>query len=204
MADRGYIVKPQGNLFKKLDAEITAAGIERRTKQSMHWFRRRAHNIRRVNRRELMTQEEVILKNRTIMGSMFMWFYDPKHKKTLPYYDSFPLGIIVDKAPGGFYALNLHYLPPILRAKFLDTLIETTNKKYDHNSKMKVRYKLLKDSARMKLFKPCFKHYLTKHVRSRFAMVQPEDWELVSFLPMADWQKAGAHQVYRDAREMVK
>ena len=32
---------------------------------------------------------------RRIIGSMQMFFYDPKYKDTLPYYDKFPLAIIL-------------------------------------------------------------------------------------------------------------
>jgi hypothetical protein len=41
------------------------------------------------------------------VGSMQMFFYDPKTKETLPYYDTFPLVVVVGPAEGGFYGLNL-------------------------------------------------------------------------------------------------
>ena len=47
------------------------------------------------------------------------------------------------------------------------------------------------------------KHYLFKHVRSRFALVDKPEWEIATFLPTADWNKASANQVYRDTRKMV-
>lgn len=207
MADRGYRVRQSGNILRKLEQEAFRAGVSPRTRESMDWFRKRAQRIRRVNRGELMNQEEIILKNRTVLGSMFMWFYDPKFKnddKVLPYYDAFPLGIIVGPAKGGFYGMNLHYLPPLLRADFLDQLLETTNRSYDPTMRFNLTYKLLKDAEKFKAFRPCFKHYLKNHVRSRFAMVQPPEWEIVAFLPTADWQKANAQQVYRDSRRMMK
>ena len=83
----------------------------------MAWFRRRAYRIRRVNRNELMKEEPVEMRSKMAGGGMFMYYYDPKWKDKLPYYDQFPLTIMVEKAPGGFYGLNLHYLNPILRAK---------------------------------------------------------------------------------------
>jgi len=151
-----------------------------------------------------MNEEELLLKNRQIIGGMFMFFYDPKHKDTLPYYDRFPLVIVVDKAEGGFYGLNLHYLPPTLRAKFLDALMDITdNKVFDENTRFNASYQLLKKTARMKYFKPCFKHYLTKHVKSRFALVPGPEWEIATFLPTADWAKSTANKVYTDSRKMI-
>ena len=122
------------NLFAKLGYEAFRAGINPRTKEAQDWFRRKAQQMRRVNRTALMNSEEVKLVNRQqpLIGSMNMFFYDPKTKDTLPFYDRFPLAIIVGPAEKGFYGLNLHYLPPILRAKFLDALLDiTNNKKYE-------------------------------------------------------------------------
>jgi hypothetical protein len=134
---------------------------------------------------------------------MFMYYYDPKHKETLPYYDRFPLSIIVDRAPGGFYGLNLHYLPPLVRAKFLDGLLDVTNnKKYDESTRFNLTYSMLKNSSNLRYFKPCFKHYLTKHVRSRLALVNSTEWEIVTFLPTAIWEKKTGSQVYKDSRKM--
>jgi hypothetical protein len=39
----------------------------------------------------LMNQGKLI--GRPSVGRLNMFFYDPKYKKTLPYYDTFPLGI---------------------------------------------------------------------------------------------------------------
>lgn len=192
------------NLFKTLEYEAFKAGITPRSNQSREWFRRKANQLRRVNRRDLMKEEEVTLSNEEVLGSMQMFYYDPKHKETLPYYDTFPLVIVIGPAEGGFLGLNLHYLPPILRAKFLDALLDmTNNKSYTDNMKFVARYNMLKRAARAKYFKPCIKHYLFDHVRSRFAVVAPPEWEIATFLPTADWQKATSSKVYADSRKMI-
>lgn len=191
------------NLFYKLEIEAFRKGITLRSKESREWFRRKAASLR-PSRSQLMKEDPLVLKNRTIVGSMFMFFYDPKHKETLPYYDAFPLVIVVGPAEGGFYGLNLHYLPPTLRAKFLDSLLEiTNNKKYDESTKFEISYNMLQRASKMKYFQPCFKHYLNAHVRSRFAMVEAPEWEIATFLPTADWQKGNSAAVYRDSRKKI-
>lgn len=192
------------NLFNKLELQAFRSGITPRTKESRDWFRRKALALRNVSRSALMKEEPVTLSNRSVVGSMYMFFYDPKHKDTLPYYDSFPLVIVIDKAKGGFLGLNLHYLPPILRAKFLDALLDiTSNDKYDETTKFAMSYSLLKKSSKYKYFKPCIKHYLASNVRSRFAKVHAPEWEIAAFLPTADWQKAGKSTVYSNSRRMI-
>ena len=195
------------NLFQKIGYEAFRAGINPRTAQSRDWFRKRVQALRRVNRLDLMGEEELKLVNRQnpLIGSMNMFFYDPKHKDTLPFYDRFPLVIIIGPAKGGFLGLNLHYLPPILRAKFLDALLEaTTNKKYDDTTRFAVTYNMLRATSKMKYYKACTKHYLTQHIRSRLARVSAPEWEIATFLPTHDWAKTSAAQAYKISRELVK
>jgi hypothetical protein len=194
------------NIFQKLELEAFRAGINPRTDESREWFRRRIHSIRRVNRLELMNSEEldIVSKSRPLIGTMNMFFYDPKTKEQLPFYDRFPLAIIVGPAPGGFYGMNLHYLSPILRAKFLDALMGmTNNKKFDDTTRFRSQYSMMKRLGRTRYYEPCFKHYLFSHVKSRLARVSPAEWEIATFLPTADWAKASARQVYRKSREMI-
>lgn len=190
-------------IFQKLELEAFRAGITPRTRESREWFRKRAQDLRRINRRELMREEPLRTRNKQIIGSMQMFFYDPKTKDTLPYYDKFPLAIIVGPAEGGFHGLNLHYLPPTLRAKFLDALMEISDQNIDETSKFKARYRILKSSSKLRYFKPCFKHYLTAHVKSQFAEVPAPEWEIAAFLPTASWSKTSANEVYRDSRKAI-
>ena len=194
------------NLFQKLELEAFRKGINPRTAESRDWFRRKVQNLRRINRTELMQEDEINLVNRQnpLIGSMNMFFYDPKHKDTLPFYDRFPLAIIVGPAEKGFYGLNLHYLPPVLRAKLLDSLMDiTNNKKYDETTKFQLSYKILQGVTKFRYYKPCLKHYLTQHVKSRLARVQAPEWEIATFLPTADWAKASSNQVYKQSRAMI-
>lgn len=189
------------NLFQKLKLEAFRAGINPRTQESREWFRRRIQRLTRVNRESLMREQEINRKASHSYGSMFMYFYDPKHKDKLPFYDRFPLTIPIEPAEGGFRGINLHYLPPVLRAKFLDALLESTNnKKYDESTRFRLTYDLLKGARRMRYFKPCLKHYLLAHVKSRFAEVPAAEWEIAAFLPTAQWEKASAGKVYQDSR----
>jgi len=193
------------NLFAKVEQEAFRAGITPRTKQSRAWFRNKLASMGKVNRNTLMRDEQMKLVNKSqpLIGSMNMFFYDPKHKKTLPYYDRFPLSVIVGPAEGGFYGLNLHYLPPVLRAKMLDALMDVTNnKKYDDSTRFEVSYKLLVATSKLRFFKPCYKHYLFAHVKSRLARVSAPEWEIATFLPTADFEGSKS-KVYSDSRSMI-
>ena len=79
-----------GKLFDKLEREAFRGGIQR-TKESQRWFRTRVASLKSVNRTQL--QKDARQRARPIFGDMYMMMYDPKHKRTLPYYDRFPLVI---------------------------------------------------------------------------------------------------------------
>mgnify|MGYP001361153580 CR=1 FL=1 len=188
------------NLFQTVEQEAFRAGITPRTRQSRDWFRKKVSNMR-VNRRSLMREDEIIMRNRGGVGGMYMFFYDPKTKATLPYWDNFPLIIFVESIKGGFYGLNLHYLPMTLRAKFLDGLMDqTNNNKYDETTRFELSYEYLKRASKLKYFKPCFKHYLTKQVEGSLAYVPAPEWEIATFLPTQQFSQASQQQVWKDSR----
>jgi hypothetical protein len=192
------------NIFQRLELQAFRAGITPRTKESRDWFRKKIKNMRSIKRESLMKEDPLKQTSKEIVGGMYMFFYDPKHKDTLPYYDTFPLVIVVGPAEGGFYGLNLHYLPPILRAKMLDALMDiTSNTKFNDSTRFKMSYELLVKSSKLKYFQPCFKHYLNEHVQSKFSMVPAPEWEIATFLPTADFRKANSKKVYYDSKKMI-
>ena len=197
-------------IFNRLELQAFRAGITPRTDESRAWFMNKAKNMRSINRQALIKEDPLIQRNalknlsRTgLVGTMQMFFYDPKHKEKLPYYDLFPLIVVVGPAEGGFYGLNLHYLPPILRAKMLDALMETANMKATDDAKFQITYKKLQAVSKLKWYEPCFKHYLTKHVKRKFAEVPMPEWEIATFLPTAQFRKANSKKVYADSRKRI-
>lgn len=190
--------------FEKLQSQAFRAGVTPRTKESINWFRKSLKKVKNINNKKLLKDSALTKVAKPKPGSMYMYFYDPKHKDTLPYYDRFPLIIMVGKAKNGFIGLNLHYLPPILRAKFFDRLTEfTSNNKYDETTKIRLTYDFLKNSAKLKEFQPCYKHYLTKHVISRIVEVQAPEWEVALFMPTEKFEKSSKSKVWNKSRKLI-
>lgn len=193
------------SLFNKLEQEAFRSGIQARTDDARVWFKNKVKELGQVNRTQLLQDEALIRKSRAVWGNMYMYFYDPKHREKLPYYDMFPLTIMVDKAPGGFYGLNLHYLKPTTRAAFLDKLGDTlTNTKFDDTTRFRMRYDLLSSVRKYREFQPCFKHYLTSQIDSKIVMVQPPEWEIAIFLPTEQFAKANKRDVWKDSTKQIR
>jgi len=144
------------------------------------------------------------LVSRQVIGSMYMYYYNPKHKATLPYYDRFPLVFPYKKTENGFMGLNLHYLPLPYRAKLMDALYDVTNNKnFDETTKLKLNYNILSNAAKFKYFKPCVKHYLSDHVVTRFLYVYPSEWDIAIFLPTERFQGATKSKVWADSKKLI-
>jgi|SRR6056300_378757 hypothetical protein len=193
------------SLFDTLQAGAQRAGVKARTKDSQKWFRKKAQELVMPNRKALLKDDALERTGRNIRGNMYMYFYDPKFKETLPYYDRFPLTIMIDPAPGGFYGLNLHYLNYPVRARFLDELMSLApNNVKDTTRLVKLRYDLLQSVRKYKEFKPCFKHYLGKHVVSQFSRVPMTDWEIAIFLPVEQFKKKSKTSIWNESLKIAR
>lgn len=195
-------------VFQQIAKKGRAEGIDDSVRQrdARTWYREAAQQFKTVNRNRMMEDKDNMVNTieTESIGKMFMFFYDPKHKETLPYYDIFPLIFVVDIKPDGFTGINLHYLPPVLRAKLMDNLYSTVNnRKYDDTTKLKISYQFLAAASRYQYFKPCFKRYLFDHVQSGFLNIQPRNWDSALMLPTQRFKKASADRVWRESREMV-
>ena len=139
--------------------------------------------------------------NKPFYGRLNMFFYDPKFKKTLPYYDTFPLVLPLERYDDGFLGINLHYLPMKLRIKLLDRLVDySNNTKFDESTRLAVDYSKLKN---IKLIKPTLKRYLAGRVKTQFRRIDADEFTVAVLLPVARWKKGTAAEVYADSRRML-
>jgi hypothetical protein len=170
------------------------------------WYREEASKIQRINPNKLIdnknTRNSLDMNN---IGQMFMFFYNPKNKDTLPYYDRFPLVFPVDIYQDGFLGINLHYLPLRLRANLMDALYMTiNNKKNDTTTRLQITYNILKSSSRMRYFKPCLKRYLADHVLQRFMYIDPKDWDKALMLPTERFSKQSKQYVHTESVRSIR
>lgn len=135
-------------------------------------------------------------RDNVFIGGMFIYQYDPKHKDTLPWYDTLPVVIPIEMYDDGWLGLNLHYLPPRLRAVLLDKLMDFHRRAHTRKAYMKVSYEFLKQVIKHDLFAPCVHRYLASHVRTRLIKIEDTHWEKVAMLPLQQFQKASATKVW--------
>lgn len=139
------------------------------------------------------------------VGRLYSFYYDPKLKDELPYYDLFPLALVLETYPDGFLALNFHYLPYQYRVAFLNKLMRyAVLKNDDEIQRMRVTYDILSASRRLKEFRPCIKKYLYSQLQSKVVGIQPNEWEVASMLPVQQFRKARTQTVWRESTEQIR
>jgi hypothetical protein len=147
---------------------------------------------------QMLGDNQSQLTKKIYPGGMFMFFYDPKGKDTLPHYDTFPLVLPFNITPTHFTGLNLHYLHPKTRFVLFDKLQQfATNDRLDDSTKMKLSWALIAKASQFPEIQPCVKKYLVGQVKSHFLWIKPEDWFMTIFLPLESFKKQTSSQVWR-------
>jgi len=191
------------SLFDKISSAAYRARVNPRSKEAQKWFMNNVRNLN-VSRTKVLNDPALKKAGSVQIGDMIMYAYDPKLKNILPYYDRFPLSVVVEIRKDGFDALNLHYINPDIRAKFLDELLKLGPSEPNEKSRLtKIRYNLLKGAAKFAPFKPCYKRYLSEHVKSNVTRVPMTDWEIAIFLPTEQFEKASLSKVFKDSTGMM-
>ena len=169
------------SLFDALEAQAFRKGLATRSKEASDWFAKNVAKLGKIGSGKMLGDDRLRKQAGASPGDMVMYTYNPKHKETLPYYDTFPLAIVV--------------------AIFLDKLNDVaSNQKFNATTRFKITYKLLMATKSYKYFKPCFKHYLSANVTSNIMKVNAAEWNIAIFLQTASFKKAGAGTVWADSR----
>ena len=168
--------------------------------KSASWYRNAVDSIAsKATATGLMRQGK--LNQRPSAGRLNMYFYDPKTKKKLPYYDTFPLVLPVDTFKGGFVGLNFHYLPYIMRFRLLQEIQRyASNTQFDSTTRINATYSTLKN---IPMIQPTIKKYLWRHVRSNFLRIDADEMAIAVYLPVQQFRKAPASKVWADSRRAI-
>jgi hypothetical protein len=187
-------------LLDRIKTSLAKEGLTPRTNASRAWLRAKVKDLKPTSDKLMADRDR--LKNKSMIGKMYFYFYDPKTKDTMPYYDRFPLVIPIERYNDGFLGLNLHYIHPKYRMILLDKLSDTTsNDTYDENTKLKINYRYLAAASRVFEATPCIKRYLFTQIDSRFLEITADEWDIAALLPVESFVGASTSKVYADSRK---
>lgn len=189
--------------FTKLIKSNEPLPDSKRVDESREWFREKASEVERLNSRDVVRNATELHTNRIRLGHFYLFRYEPKTADILPYYDRFPFVLVLNGDTTGFTGLNLHYLPFEYRAALMDQLYEYATGENDR-ARIRVTYEILKSTARLRFYKPCFKQYLNNYVASRFVHVPVNEWDVGMFLPLQRFIKKNDQYVQRESVRKIR
>ena len=167
--------------------------------RSTEWYRAKSREFGKPGAMDLIRDGK--RANRPFYGKLNMFIYDPKFKKKLPYYDTFPLVLPIENYSDGFLGINLHYLPIPLRIRLLDRLVDySNNTKFDESTRLVVNYQKLKN---VKLIKPTIHKYLSGYTKSQFRRIDADEFTIATLLPVQRFKKASEKEVWKESRSMI-
>jgi len=187
-------------LLQRIKESLAKEGINPRTAKARDWLRNKIKSLNPTAK--ILFQDTRKTKNNTILGKMYFYYYDPKTKDKLSFYDKFPLVIPIEQYSDGFLGLNLHYIHPRERIILLDKLSETlNNSRYDEKTKFRISYEYLKAAKKMYEAKPCLKRYLFANIQSKFLEISADEWDIAVLLPVENFVGASKTKVFLESRE---
>lgn len=187
-------------LIDRIKTSLAKEGLKPGTNRARDWLRLKIKELNPTRQAILADRER--FRNKSILGRMYFFYYDPKMKDSLPYYDRFPLVIPIEQYTDGILGLNLHYIHPKKRIILLDKLSEfTNNNKYDNTTKLRLTYNTLKSASKLFEATPCIKRYLFNHIDSRFLEISADEWDIAALLPVSSFVGAKVSKVYSDSEE---
>ena len=179
---------------KAIGAELTAnvrRGVPSKkmtAKKSVAWFKRKVGESARGFKK----------KGKLMPGKMYTFGYDAKFKEVLPYWDRFPLIIVLDVYKGGFMGINFHYVSPIDRMIFFKKIMKFATQHGEvEDMTAAARFNISWDAIRnIKGAERMIHKYLYGYVRTSLLEAPPNEWENVIFLPYQKFVGASAKSVW--------
>ena len=191
------------DLLDKLTAAVRTGTIGAETRRSAQWFRDKIKGIKGDLRNRFSStnaakfyreaEDKVnsnVMKRRANLGDIFCYYYNPKFRNELPYYDMFPMIMLIGTDQDTFTGLNFHYLPPKFRAILLDRV----------NAKVGRGIINWKKISKIPQVAPTVKRYRFDHIMRKVVPIEENEQEIAIFLPLERFRKASKSSVWADSR----
>ena len=177
--------------FQKLRSE---SGIP--LVNSLDWFRKTINkevSASEYNQlRNQIISDPIRGRRRFFQGMMYFFFYNqPEYQATLPFYDTFPLVLMLSRKKDTFFGVNLHYLPPKRR---LTLFMEM--QKFGQGNRIMLPYGTMIKDRKWKILKPCFRQYKVGLVTGNLINISAEDWPIAVNLPVERFKKQGKTAIW--------
>ena len=191
----------QESLLSKVSDAVRGGTVGQEVKRSAKWFQDKIKGLKGEvkNRfsstnaakfyRESEKISDAVFQKRASLGDLFCYYYNPKYRKTLPYYDMFPMIMLLSAEKETFLGINFHYLRPKWRAILLDRVTAKIGGGIPRWSKLR----------NIKQIAPTIKRYRFDHIMRKVIPIEEDEQEIAIFLPTEKFKKAGKAKVWSES-----
>lgn len=180
--------------------------VNKRKQEAMKWWKTLIQsNQVTQSTMQIYAEDYGLKKGKFNPGHLQHFTYLAKHRKTLPYWDAFPLNLGIAVASDHFLDLNIHYLNYNYRERFLKLLYDNiTNKNLSPTTKANINYAMVKEMSKFKFMQPCIKRHNFQQMKSPPIYIKPEHWKYAMFLPSEEFIGSTKGKVWQESSKMMK
>ena len=193
----------QESLLDKVTGAIRSGTVGKEVKRSAQWFQDKIKGLKgdlrnrfsstnpdKFYREAEIKVNPIVLSKRPSLGDLFCYNYRPKYRATLPYYDMFPMIMLIGSDADTFLGINFHYLPPKFRAILLDKVNAKIGNALPKWSKL----------TKIKQIAPTIKRYRFDHIMKKVVPIEEKEQEIAIFLPLEKFRKASKGAVWAESK----
>ena len=192
----------QESFLSKVSDAIKTGTVGQEVRRSAQWFQDKIKGLKgglrnqfsSTNAAKFYREAETkvnpnLLKRRAELGDLFCYYYNPKYRATLPYYDMFPMIMLLSAEKETFLGINFHYLRPKWRAVLLDRVSAKLGSGLPRWSKLR----------QIRQIAPTIKRYRFDHIMRRVVPIEENEQEIAIFLPTERFKKSAKAKVWADS-----
>ena len=192
----------QESFLSKVSDAIKTGTVGQEVRRSAQWFQDKIKGLKgglrnqfsSTNAAKFYREAETkvnpnLLKRRAELGDLFCYYYNPKYRATLPYYDMFPMIMLIGAEKETFLGINFHYLRPKWRAVLLDRVSAKLGSGLPRWSKLR----------QIRQIAPTIKRYRFDHIMRRVVPIEENEQEIAIFLPTERFRKAGKSKIWSES-----
>jgi len=192
----------QESFLSKVSDAIKTGTVGQEVRRSAQWFQDKIKGLKgevknrfsSTNAAKFYREAETkvnpnVLKRRAELGDLFCYYYNPKYRATLPYYDMFPMIMLIGAEKDTFLGINFHYLRPKWRAVLLDRVSSKIGNGLPRWNKLR----------QIRQIAPTIKRYRFDHIMKRVIPIEENEQEIAIFLPTERFRKSAKAKVWAES-----
>ena len=192
----------QESFLSRVSDAVRSGTVGKEVQRSARWFQDKIKGLKGDLRNRFSSTnaakfyreadnkvEKAILKKRIELGDLFCYYYNPKYRATLPYYDMFPMIMLLSAEKETFLGINFHYLRPKWRAILLDRVTARIGGGLPKWSKLR----------NIRQIAPTIKRYRYDHIMRKVVPIKEDEQEIAIFLPTERFRKAGKSKIWSES-----